>query len=74
MRRALALTSLLLHCTPDGGGSSTEALIGLANTQQIQGDAKSAKKSLETVVAQYPGTPAADIARQRLKQQAAPKK
>jgi tol-pal system protein YbgF len=45
-----------------------EALIGLANTQQMQGDAKGAKKTLETVVAEYPGTPAADVARQRLKQ------
>lgn len=51
-----------------------EALIGLANTQQIQGDAKGAKKSLETVVAEYNGTPAAEVARQRLKQQAPAKK
>ena len=57
-----------------GDVRAPEALIGLANTQQIQGDAKGAKKSLEAVVAQYPGTPAADVARQRLKQQAAPKK
>lgn len=47
-----------------------EALLGLANTQQIQGDAKGAKKTLETVVAQYPGTPSADAAKQRLKQSA----
>lgn len=51
-----------------------EALIGLANTQQIQGDAKGAKKSLETVISDYPGTPAADVARQRLKQQQPPPK
>lgn len=51
-----------------------EALIGLANTQQIQGDAKGAKKTLETVVAEYSGTPAADVARQRLKQLAPPPK
>lgn len=51
-----------------------EALIGLANTQQVQGDAKGAKKSLETVIAEYPGTPAADVARQRLKQQQPPPK
>lgn len=51
-----------------------EALIGLANTQQVQGDAKGAKASLETVVAEYPGTPAADVARQRLKQLQPPAK
>lgn len=50
-----------------------EALIGLANTQQVQGDAKGAKKTLETVVAQYPGTSSADTARQRLKQMASKK-
>jgi tol-pal system protein YbgF len=50
-----------------------EALLGLANTQQVQGDAKGAKKTLDTVVAQYPGTSSADTARQRLKQMA-PKK
>jgi tol-pal system protein YbgF len=47
-----------------------EALIGLANTQQIQGDAKGAKKTLDMVIAQYPGTPSADVARQRIKQAA----
>lgn len=47
-----------------------EALLGLANTQQIQGDAKGARKTLETVVAQYAGTPAANVASQRLKQSA----
>ncbi|MBC7208726.1 MAG: tetratricopeptide repeat protein, partial [Methyloversatilis sp.] len=47
-----------------------EALIGLANTQQIQGDAKGAKKTLDMVIAQYPGTPSADVARQRVKQAA----
>jgi tol-pal system protein YbgF len=54
-----------------------EALLGLANTQQIQGDTKGAKKTLDTVVAEYGSTPAADVARQRLKQLApapAPKK
>lgn len=47
-----------------------EALIGLANTQQIQGDAKGARKTLDMVIAQYPGTPSADVARQRIKQAA----
>ncbi len=64
-----------VHAQWPGDVRAPEALIGLANTQQVQGDAKGAKKTLETVLAQYPGTPAADVARQRLKQQQpAPKK
>jgi tol-pal system protein YbgF len=59
-----------LHAQWPSDVRAPEALIGLANTQQIQGDAKGARKSLETVVAQYGSTPAADVARQRLKQQA----
>lgn len=51
-----------------------EALLGLANTQQVQGDTKGAKKTLDTVVAEYGSTPAADVARQRLKQLAPPPK
>ncbi|MBL8485219.1 MAG: tol-pal system protein YbgF [Rhodocyclaceae bacterium] len=43
-----------------------DALLGLANCQTELGDAKSARKSLETLVAKYPGTPPADVARQRL--------
>ena len=44
-----------------------DALLGLASAQQAQGDAKAATRSLERLVAKYPNSSAAQIARQRLK-------
>lgn len=44
-----------------------DALLGLASAQQAQGDAKAAARSLERLVAKYPSSSAAQIARQRLK-------
>ncbi len=44
-----------------------DALLGLASAQQAQGDAKAATHSLERLVAKYPSSSAAQIARQRLK-------
>ena len=43
-----------------------DALLKLADAQQEMGDAKSARKTLESLPVQYPGTPAATQARQRL--------
>jgi tol-pal system protein YbgF len=44
-----------------------DALLGLSNCQQETGNAKAARTTLESLVAKYPSSPAADIARQRLK-------
>lgn len=44
-----------------------DALLGLSTCQQETGDAKAAQKTLESLVAKYPSSPAADIAKQRLK-------
>ena len=44
-----------------------DALLGLASAQHAQGDAKAATRSLERLVAKYPSSSAAQIARQRLK-------
>jgi tol-pal system protein YbgF len=44
-----------------------DAQLGLASAQQAQGDAKAATRSLERLVAKYPSSSAAQIARQRLK-------
>jgi tol-pal system protein YbgF len=44
-----------------------DALLGVATCQQELGLAASARKTLEGVVAKYPGTPAADSAKTRLK-------
>lgn len=44
-----------------------DALLAQGNALSEAGDAKGAKKVLEALVAQYPGTPAAQTAKQRLK-------
>ncbi|WP_374262522.1 tol-pal system protein YbgF [Zoogloea sp.] len=44
-----------------------DALLGLSNTQQARGDTASATKTLERLLAKYPSSSAATIAKQRLK-------
>lgn len=44
-----------------------DALLGLASTQQARGDAAAATRPLEKLVAKYPASSAATIAKQRLK-------
>ena len=44
-----------------------DALLGLSNAQQALGDAKAATRSLEKLLAKYPSSSAAQIAKQRLK-------
>ena len=44
-----------------------DALVGVASCQQEQGDAKSAKTTLEAVLIKYPDSSAASTAKQRLK-------
>jgi tol-pal system protein YbgF len=43
-----------------------DALLNLADCQQLMGDAKQARKTLETLVAKYPNAPATKTAKQRL--------
>src|SRR5574343_593072 len=44
-----------------------DAWLAIATCQQEMGNPTAARRSLETVLAKYPGTPAADTARERLK-------
>ena len=44
-----------------------DSWLAIATCQQEMGNATAAKRSLETVVAKYPNSPAADTAQQRLK-------
>jgi tol-pal system protein YbgF len=44
-----------------------DALLSVATCQQELGDGKAARKTLDVVIAQYPSSVAADVARQRLK-------
>ncbi len=46
---------------------AADALLNIASCQQELGDAKTAKQTLEQLIAKYPGTPAADTAGKRLK-------
>ena len=46
---------------------AADALVGVASCQQELGDAKSARTTLEAVVAKYPDSTAASTAKQRLK-------
>ena len=44
-----------------------DAMLGQANSQQLSGDAKGARKTFESLVEKYPASSAAQIAKQRLK-------
>jgi tol-pal system protein YbgF len=46
---------------------AADAMLGLSNCQQELGDAKGARGTLEAIVAKYPGSQAAQIAKDRLK-------
>ena len=45
----------------------SDAWLAMAGCQQEMGNAAAARRSLETLVAKYPNSPAADTAQQRLK-------
>ena len=45
-----------------------DAMLGLANSQQTLGDAKGSRTTLESLIVRYPGSPAAQSAKQRLGQ------
>lgn len=70
--RAAEYFQLLVNGWPQDA-RAPDAMLGLANTQQELNDAKGARKTLTALVAQYPGTPAADTAKQRLGKPAAKK-
>jgi tol-pal system protein YbgF len=46
---------------------SPDAMLGMANVQQDTGDTKNARLTLEAIVAKYPSSAAAELARDRLK-------
>lgn len=63
--KAAELYSALVNKWPEDA-KTPDALLALANCQQELGDAKGTKKSLERLISAYPGTPAAETARQKL--------
>lgn len=63
--KATELFSALVSKWPEDA-KAPDALLALANCQQEQGDAKSAKKSMERLITAYPNSSAAETARQKL--------
>lgn len=66
-RQAIEAHESLLKRWPDSG-KAPDALLEISTCQRELGDAKAARKTLDTLVARHPGSPAADKAKERLKQ------
>ncbi|MDP1634140.1 MAG: tol-pal system protein YbgF [Gallionellaceae bacterium] len=64
-KKAMELFGKLAGTWPDDA-KAPDALLGQANCQQESGDAKGARKTLESLVAKYPASAAAAVAKQRL--------
>lgn len=65
-KRAIEAQSVVTTKYADSPKAS-DAWLAISTCQQEMGNPTGAKRSLETVLAKYPGTPAADTARERLK-------
>ena len=72
-KKAIELFTRLATTWPEDA-KAPDALLGQANCQQESGDAKGARKTRETLVAKYPNSAAAAVARQRLAPTPPPKK
>ena len=72
-KKAIELFARLAATWPDDA-KAPDALLGEANCQQESGDARGAKKTLETLVEKYPASAAAAVAKQRLSTRPPPKK
>lgn len=57
--------SAVIASWPDNSLAS-DAMLGLANSQQLLGDARSSTDTLKQLIARYPGSSAAQVASQRL--------
>ncbi|MCB4359909.1 tol-pal system protein YbgF [Quatrionicoccus australiensis] len=65
-KRAIEAQSIVTTKYPDSAKAS-DAWLAIATCQQELGNPTGVKRSLETVIAKYPNTPAAESAQQRLK-------
>jgi len=65
-KRAIEAQSVVTTRYADSA-KAPDAWLAISTCQQEMGNPTGAKRSLETVLAKYPGTPAADTARERLK-------
>jgi tol-pal system protein YbgF len=64
-KSAIAAQQKLVSAWPDNA-KAPDALLNIASAQAELGDAKAARETLGTLVKKYPGSPAAEQARQRL--------
>lgn len=65
-KRAIEAQSVVTTRYADSA-KAPDAWLAISTCQQEMGNPTGARRSLETVVSKYPGTPAADAARERLK-------
>lgn len=65
-RKAIEIESVIPSKWPDSP-KAPDALAAVATCQQEMGNPTGAKRTLETIIAKYPGTPAAEAAKQKLK-------
>jgi len=65
-KRAIEAQSVVTAKYADSA-KAPDAWLAISTCQQEMGNPTGAKRSLETVLSKYPGTPAADTARERLK-------
>jgi len=65
-KRAIEAQSIVTTKYPDSP-KAADAWLAIATCQQEMGNPTGVKRSLETVIAKYPNTPAAESAQQRLK-------
>lgn len=65
-RKAIEIESAIPSKWPDSP-KAPDALAAVAACQQEMGNPAGAKRTLETIIAKYPGTPAAEAAKQKLK-------
>jgi tol-pal system protein YbgF len=62
---AIATQQKVVASWPDSA-KAPDALLNIASSQSEMGDAKGARETLQSVLKKYPGSPAAQQAKQRL--------
>jgi tol-pal system protein YbgF len=66
-KQAIAAQQKVLQAWPEDA-KAPDAMLNIASAQEALGDRRGAQKTLDGLIARYPGTPAATSARQRLAQ------
>jgi len=64
-KNAITAQQKVISAWPDNAKAS-DAMLNIASSQEAMGDRRASQKTLEALLARYPGSPAAATARQRL--------